>query len=116
MKVSITGNIAKARLNGIALVNAKAGDAVAVYIPRGLEFVYSEKWGQAKRGGGKMIDNHAALYGLTHKQSLDEITAEAETIGAIIENIESARQSAIVEINKALTVYEIYSTIEGIET
>ena len=113
MKLTIAGDIAKARLGGVARVNEKAGVAMLVFVPAGLGPLYAERHRQAKGGGGRMVLDYAEVHGVTNKQALDAIKAEAETIDAVTANIEKARQSAMVAINAATTVSEIDVIIEG---
>lgn len=113
MKITVSGNIAKARAIGVDKVNEKAGIAVSLQVPDGLGFLYHERRQQAKRGGGKMVDTHAELHGLTHKQALDAINAESDRYFERLDQIENARQSAIVAINQATRVADIDTIIEG---
>ena len=113
MKLAIFGDIAKARLDGVARVNEKAGNSMWAFIPTGLEPLYAEKHKQAKDGAGRMISDYAEIHGVTNKQALDAIKAEAETIDAATADIEKSRQSALVAINAATTVSEIDAIIEG---
>jgi hypothetical protein len=116
MKLTIFGDIAKARLDGLTRVNEKAGNAMREFIPLGLEPLYAERHKQAKGGGGRMVADYAEVHGVTNKQALDAIKAEAETIEVATANIEKARQSAMVAINAATTVSEIDAIIEGMSS
>ena len=113
MKITIVGDIAKARLNGEARVNEKTRDAIAVHIPTGLGPLYAEKHRQAKAGVGRMVSDYAEVNSLTNKQALDELKTQSDAWESTASNIEKMRQSAILAINSAKTVSEIDAIIEG---
>lgn len=116
MKISVPGDMAKARIDGVVRVNEKAGNAMLALIPHGLYPLYAEKRRQAKGGGGRMVADYAEAHGVTPKEALDAIKAEAEAVEIATANIEKSRQYAMVAINAATTVSEIDVIIEGMNT
>lgn len=113
MKITVSGNITKVRLAGIAAINEKASIAVRGLVPDGLGQIYADKHRQAATGAGRLIQDHAEVHGLTTAQAIKEIKAEGDLVSDGLADIEKTRQLAIVAVNSAITTSEINTIIEG---